>query len=382
LEKRQEINARLAKLLCESVTDSQARSAQLVRSINFSKLALFGAGTMGRKALARLRAQGVQPIAFIDDTPEKQGTTIDGIPVYGRQQATVSLGPSTTVAVTMLNPRLTFARAQAILAESGFHAVSLMALSWAFPDSFTDIVNTPRPDYFVAHRSDIQRCQALWADDRSRQAFDDQMAWRLTLDFDLLPAATLDQIYFPSDIDLQLSEDVTFIDAGAYDGDSVAGFIAYTKAVFGHIVAIEPDPANFKTLQKALSAYVDAGKATLVKAGLGAENTILRFSATGDMSAAISTDGSISIDIKTVETIYPDSGPVYLKFDIEGAEWEALCGARNIIETRKPKLAISIYHDPRDLWRIPLLIRDYLPDARLYLRAHGVDGTDVVLYAV
>ena len=46
--------------------------------------------------------------------------------------------------------------------------------------------------------------------------------------------------------------------------------------------------------------------------------------------------------------------------DIEGAEYEALLGARGTISKYRPGLAISLYHRPADLWQIPLLINEML----------------------
>ena len=68
--------------------------------------------------------------------------------------------------------------------------------------------------------------------------------------------------------------------------------------------------------------------------------------------------------------------------DIEGAEMDALQGGRHAIATDKPLLAVCVYHTQDDLWKIPLFVRDLLPDHRLYLRCHEGDGWQTVLYAV
>ena len=72
----------------------------------------------------------------------------------------------------------------------------------------------------------------------------------------------------------------------------------------------------------------------------------------------------------------------FIKMDIEGSEIPALRGAKEIIETQKPKLAICVYHKPEDIWEIPELILDYVPEYRLYLRHYSITYTETVLYAI
>jgi hypothetical protein len=68
--------------------------------------------------------------------------------------------------------------------------------------------------------------------------------------------------------------------------------------------------------------------------------------------------------------------------DIEGSEMDALLGAANLMRQHKPLAAICSYHRLEDLWQIPLRIREYMPEARLFLRLYNVDGWDLVCYAV
>jgi hypothetical protein len=69
--------------------------------------------------------------------------------------------------------------------------------------------------------------------------------------------------------------------------------------------------------------------------------------------------------------------------DIEGAEIEALCGAKECIRAYAPILTICVYHRPSDLWEIPLLIEEILPDGYdMYLRVHEHMGLSSVLYCL
>jgi hypothetical protein len=74
--------------------------------------------------------------------------------------------------------------------------------------------------------------------------------------------------------------------------------------------------------------------------------------------------------------------PTIVKFDIEGAEPEALAGGRRTIQCRMPVLAISSYHLQNHLWQLPLSVAAMSGDYRYFLRPHGFEGWDLVCYAV
>ena len=72
----------------------------------------------------------------------------------------------------------------------------------------------------------------------------------------------------------------------------------------------------------------------------------------------------------------------FIKLDVEGAELRTLMGAAETIKKYKPRLAISIYHKPEDIYEIPLLLMEYRPDYRFYIRHYTSYIWETVLYAV
>jgi hypothetical protein len=76
-------------------------------------------------------------------------------------------------------------------------------------------------------------------------------------------------------------------------------------------------------------------------------------------------------------------GNIFIKMDIEGSELEALKGAKNTIKNQKPRLAISVYHKPEDIFEIPLYLKELVPAYKFYLRHDClVNLTETVLYAM
>ena len=70
----------------------------------------------------------------------------------------------------------------------------------------------------------------------------------------------------------------------------------------------------------------------------------------------------------------------FLKADIESFEYRMLCGAKRGIRTYQPRMSICIYHSAIDLYSIPLLIKEILPEYHFAVRHHADDLTGTVLY--
>lgn len=67
--------------------------------------------------------------------------------------------------------------------------------------------------------------------------------------------------------------------------------------------------------------------------------------------------------------------------DIEGAELEALYGAKTLIKTWNPDLAIAVYHKPEHLWEIALYLSTLVPKYKFYLRNYTGGVAETILYA-
>ncbi|MDB5580924.1 MAG: methyltransferase FkbM family [Bradyrhizobium sp.] len=348
-------------------------------------LVLYGAGNLGMTVARRLRQAGAPAAAFADDTPGKQGLVIEGLPVLSPQAALDKFGAATVFVVTIHNPAASFVRVRERLLEiPDARVISFLALAWTYPKVFLPYLAFELPQYVLAKAPDIRRAFALLADAESRRQFVAHLKFRLWLDFDALPPSSQGD-YLPNDIFGLLAADTTFVDCGAFDGDTIRFFLGRQRGRFGRILAFEPDAGNYQRLCAYVAGLDEPVRRRIVTscAGVGSRRQQLAFNATGNTGAALSDAGTTQVDVVPLHEAIPgDSAPLFIKIDVEGAESEALAGAAPVIRDRHPVLAVSIYHRPDDLWQLPFALHLLDPASQIFVRTLGEDGMDIVCFAV
>jgi Methyltransferase FkbM domain len=70
----------------------------------------------------------------------------------------------------------------------------------------------------------------------------------------------------------------------------------------------------------------------------------------------------------------------YIKLDVEGAELESLRGARESIRRFRPKLAVSLYHKPNDLFELILYVASNFPFYKCHIDHYTIHMEETVLY--
>jgi FkbM family methyltransferase len=164
------------------------------------------------------------------------------------------------------------------------------------------------------------------------------------------------------------------IDAGAYDGTTSIDLLNSIHGN-GQVYSFELDKYNY---EKFLKDYTGVYKNNIVFENLGlsdSEGEVFYVPATTGTkySSMGGTEKGKVIDIDSYIAKKRITSVNYIKMDIEGAELEALHGARNVISTYHPQMAISLYHRPDDLWTIPIYIKQLNPQYHFSVAHHFID---------
>ena len=92
---------------------------------------------------------------------------------------------------------------------------------------------------------------------------------------------------------------------------------------------------------------------------------------------------TVEVDAESLDSILGDEGVDYIKFDVEGAEKEAILGALDTIGKHRPALMISLYHRSKDMFDLPLMIYERFHDYKFYIRRREyIPAWDTVLIAI
>ncbi len=351
-----------------------------------SSLVIYGAGSLGRKTAAGLRALGASPLALADNNRDLWGRHVEGIPVVSPSEIVRRFGSKVVVVVAVWSPgpdrRLPLIRGQ--LESMGCaRTIPFTLLFWKYPSTFLPHYRLDLPQYIQQAEMPIRRVFSLLQDDESRREYIDQLRWVAASEFGALSGRDARETYLPDEV-FRLSSEEVLVDCGAFDGDTIRAFLRHRANAFQRIFAFEPDPANYRRLESYVAGLpaAIAGRIRVFRSAVSDRREVLRFDASGTVSSRISGAGALDVPCEPIDERLAGEAVTYLKMDIEGAEPKALQGARGTIAQHAPALAICVYHRQQHLWELPLQIDALRRDYRLFLRRYGDEFGDVVCYAV
>ncbi|OGV32590.1 MAG: hypothetical protein A2020_07320 [Lentisphaerae bacterium GWF2_45_14] len=358
-----EINAGIVRDLLDS-EECVARRMFVGDILKRKKVYIYGAGNAGVLTFLNLQSQGVDVEAFFD-LRGSEGQSCCGRPVFlPASCAGISDKEASVVIVAFFCGQKEFDDIRGRLSEWGweniiyFHGLRL-------------IFESP---------SIVIKTAGLLEDDASCDVFNNYLKALIYERPGYFSAPSGQPQYFDPSVPL-VKNTSRFIDCGAFDGDTARDL----KRIKGEVEAIaffEPDGNNVARLSSNLKNERFAKEQILFPCGVWNKCEILKFRSGLQTTSGLADSGDTSIQCVAIDDVIPDFSPTFIKMDIEGAECEALEGARKTISRCAPDMAVSVYHKLEHLWNVPGLLLSMCPDYRFYLRSYGINGLETILYAV
>lgn len=237
-------------------------------------------------------------------------------------------------------------------------------------------------EYFDAHAKELEYANSLFADEKSSLIFEDIIRYKLTGKLSYLKSTEVSEA--EADKIINTEKYRVYADIGAYNGDTVRKYLDLCKNL-KEIYAMEPDKRNFRKLCE-YAAQETRAHINALNFAAGASDGSAEFSSSGNRNSSKSSGGSFEHRTVITEQRRPDSIIPYadfIKYDVEGAEYDALCGSERLIKEYKPDLLVSMYHKSSDMFSLPSFVHKLLPNASLYLRRLSyIPAWDLNLYAI
>ena len=332
---------------------------------------VYGMGDGAEKLIARLADIGRRPAAVFASDDFARGAEFLGFRVGTLDDALGKTGGDVIIAVAFAT----------CLAD-------VMARIRALSRRYTLVVPDMPPfgeglfteEYAAAHEKELHSARALFADDESRRVFDALLKFRLFGDISALDGT--ESVPAEAAALLRLPAEPCYIDLGAYDGDTALVFAAEHPR-YRRIWAVEPDRKNFKKLLKNTAGMRDV---RAVFAAAGEKDGEAVIAVTGSRNSSLAAPGTRraeTVPAVSVDTLAAKAQVDLIKLDVEGAEREALLGAKKTIKRCAPALMAAAYHRVDDIFALPLLIKKLRSDYDIYLRRFPYyPAWDVFLYCV
>ena len=229
-------------------------------------------------------------------------------------------------------------------------------------------------EHFLENLDKAQKVYDILSDEKSKQVFCDIINYKISGKIEYLFSCESER-----DEAVKLiapKKDDIYVDAGAYNGDTVAEILSYTDGKMRLVYALEPDRRNFRKLSSNTENF---DFVSAVNAGAWSEDTVLIFSQKSGRNSAVSKEGKptgmVAIDNLTTDA-------TIIKYDVEGAEFPALMGSKKNITKNKPRLIVSLYHRTDDIFDLPLLVKELNTEYAIFMRHHPyIPAWETNLYA-
>lgn len=345
-------------------------------SFNNRRIIIWGKSFSALRLYVELCSENIDVIGFTDSFVENDGETFAGLPVFSYKK--IEMMGDIVIYISTYNTEY---QRQILEYVEKLKNATILCRGTVY--GLAQYNTTETKKLINENTENIEKVKKFLHDEKSIRTYENLLKYMVTNEKSLIDEIYEKdhQQYFPNEEIFQKGTREVFIDAGAYDGETSYGFSKWVTGKYDKIYLMEPDEIMFHVMEENIKLRKMHNVFFINK---GAYSSIGNKEFKNDFltgSSVITKEGENIIETISIDQLLNGGRATYIKMDIEGVEMEALKGAHNTIEEFKPKLAISIYHKPEDLWEIPYYIKQRYPWYKIYIRHYTPLTTETIMYA-
>ena len=323
-------------------------------------IVMYGMGNGADKILAICEKYGIEIKDFFASDGFVRGHSFHGKTVLSYSAAKEKYGAENMIVL------LSFASSLPDVLENIYKIASECELY--APDVPVCGSNLFSIEFYNENIDKINQVRELLADELSKKIYDCVIAYKLTGDIKHLRDAESDKAEAYSLLGAENFRRVA--DLGAYNGDTIREMMTVSP-LLSEVFAFEPDRRSFRKLNDFCGSITAPPTIHAINAAAWNEDTSLLFGDEGNRNSGICAKAkTVYVEARSLDGVLSGQAVDYIKYDVEGAEKEAIEGSSNTILTCRPKLLVSAYHRSEDIFELPLQIHALRPDYKLYYRRH------------
>lgn len=192
-----------------------------------------------------------------------------------------------------------------------------------------------------------------------------------------------DNSYFSNDL-FCCDVNESFLDLGAYTGDTIEEFLAFSNGKYNEIVAFEPEEDSFALLEEYVTKK-DLKNVELYKLGCYNKKARLFFDEKEESSGITTKESNSFIDVVDLDSCLKNRKITMVKLNYLYGVRETLEGMKKLLEKNIPKVAIVVGFDKFTVVDVIYFFKDYLnldkDSYKMILRFNDAMPSRLVFYA-
>ncbi len=345
------------------------------------KIVMYGMGNGADKILSICERRGMEICDFFASDGFVRGHMFHGKRVLSYSEAKEKYGAENMIVLLSFASSLpdVLSNIYKIADECELYAPDV-------PVSGTDLFDSA---FYAENKDKITAVESFLADEMSKEVYNSVVKYKLSGDIKQLRHTHSDFSEVYSSI-LRADSFEHIADLGAYNGDTLREIKRFAPKLKSAL-AFEPDRRNHRKLCEYAEGENAFKITALVKAAWSHAETLV-FDGSGNRNSALISGESLPVtkgakctaaEADSLDNILMGERVDYIKYDVEGSEYEALEGSKGTIAKHLPALLISLYHRSEDIFSLPLYIHEKYPEYKLYMRRREyIPAWDTVLVAV
>lgn len=332
-------------------------------------LVMWGAGSMAYSVKKYLNRNGIKLVAVLVDNASGN-ETFDNVPIVSMS---VLKQKYEKVNIIMGHSQYDLGMK---LKENNPNVKNIFYLSSVCYSQYDPISY----DFVVKHAGDYTQSYNLLADQLSKRCMISYLNARVNENPEYIFDCCTEKNSYFKNVAFTIDSNETYLDIGAYTGDTIEEFIKENDGKYSRIVAVEPEKESFKSLNK----YVTKNKlhdVDLYQVGCWNKEDRLYLTADEESSSVTKNISKDYIDVVRIDDLVSDIPFTLLKINYLQGVLETLQGASRTITRYKPKIIITVGFDEYGLINIPQFIKQLNLGYKVFLRYNAAMPARLTLYA-